>query len=140
MKDITSRADIERLVDTFYEHVRNDEQLGPIFNEVARVNWATHLPKMYAFWDAVLFGVTGFKGNPLATHYALAKQAPLTPREFRQWVALFHQAVDRLFAGPMAADAKRRAEQIAATMQQHLRILGIAADSVPAYPDRFVLP
>jgi hemoglobin len=124
MTDITSRSDIERLVDTFYESVRTDERLGPIFNEVARVDWGTHLPKMYAFWEAVLFGVAGFKGNPLATHITLARQTPLTAREFERWVALFHQAVDRLFAGPMAMQAKRRAEHIAATMQHHLTMAG----------------
>jgi hemoglobin len=120
LTDISSRADVERLVDTFYEHVRSDELLGPIFDDVARVDWATPLPKMYAFWEAVLFGVAGFKGNPLATHLALARRTPLTAREFRRWVALFHQAVDRLFAGPTAMEAKRRAEHIAATMHYHL--------------------
>ena len=124
MTDISSRADVERLVDTFYEHVRSDELLGPIFDDVARVDWVTHLPKMYAFWEAVLFGVAGFKGNPLATHLALAQRTPLTAREFGQWIALFRQAVDERFAGPMAAEAKRRAEQIATTMQYHLTAAG----------------
>ena len=120
MTDIQSRGDIERLVDTFYDGVRADELLGPIFNEMARVNWPEHLPKMYAFWEAVLFGVSGFKGNPLATHLTLARLTPLTAREFDRWVALFHQSVDALFAGPVAADAKRRAVHIAATMQHHI--------------------
>lgn len=122
MTDITSRTDIERLVDTFYEHVRSDELLGPIFNEIARVDWPTHLPKMYAFWDAVLFGVPGFKGDPMGTHFTLAQRTPLTAREFDRWVALFQQAVDQLFAGPMATQAKRRAEHIAATLQYQLAV------------------
>lgn len=120
MTDLRSRADIERLVDTFYTRIRVDRRLGPIFNETARVDWPTHLPRMYAFWEAVLFGVAGFKGNPLATHLALAQQTPLTSREFDQWVDLFHQSVDELFAGPMAVEAKQRAVHIAATMQDHL--------------------
>lgn len=120
MQDIASRSDIERVVDTFYECVRSDEVLGPIFDEIARVDWPTHLPKMYAFWEAVLFGVAGFKGNPLVTHLALAHRTPLTAREFDRWVALFHHSVDELFAGPVATDAKRRALYIAASMQHHL--------------------
>jgi hemoglobin len=124
LTDIASRTDIEQLVDTFYGQVRADDRLGPIFNDVARVDWATHLPKMYAFWDAVLFGVPGFKGNPLATHHALAQHAPLTAREFDRWVALFHRSVDLLFAGPTAEEAKRRAQQIAATMLYHLAAAG----------------
>ena len=63
MKDLSSRADVERLVDAFYVRVRDDRQLGPIFNDVARVDWAVHLPKMYAFWDAVLFGTPGTKAS-----------------------------------------------------------------------------
>lgn len=118
--DLTSRADIERLVDTFYVHVQADALLGPIFNEIARVDWAAHLPRMYAFWEAVLFGATGFKGNPLAVHRALARQTALTPREFNRWIALFDQTVDALFAGPMANDAKQRAGRIAAIMQHHI--------------------
>jgi hemoglobin len=131
MTDLTSRSDIERLVDTFYEGIRSDDLLGPIFNEVARVDWATHLPKMYAFWEAVLFGVPGFKGNPMATHFGLARQTPLTAREFNRWVALFQQTVDRLFVGPMATEAKQRAAQIALTMQHHLATTGEVAARRP---------
>lgn len=129
MTDITSRADIERLVDTFYEHIRADDRLGPIFDDIAQVDWASHLPKMYAFWEAILFGAAGFKGNPLAVHRALAQRTPLTQREFDRWLDLFHHSVDALFAGAMAEEAKRRAGQIAATMQYH-----IAADRTSGIP------
>lgn len=120
MNDITSRADIERLVDTFYDRIRADDLLGPIFDEVARVDWAAHLPKMYAFWEAVLFGASGFKGNPLAAHRILAQRTPLTAREFDRWIVLFRETVDALFAGPMAVEAKQRAERIASVMQFHI--------------------
>ena len=40
MTDLTSRTDIERLVDAFYERVRADDCLGPIFNDIARVEWS----------------------------------------------------------------------------------------------------
>jgi hemoglobin len=118
--DIASRADIERLVDAFYNLVRADEILGPIFNDVAKVDWPVHLPKMYAFWEALLFGVPGFKGNPLAVHRALAQRTPLTPVEFGRWVEIFHATVDALFAGPVANDAKQRASRIAVVMQQQI--------------------
>ena len=120
MTDLSSRPDVERLVDAFYDRVREDDLLGPIFNDVARVDWAEHLPKMYAFWEAVLFGVPGFKGNPMATHLALAQRTPLTSVEFDRWIGLFHETIDTLFAGPVATEAKRRSVQIAMTMQHHL--------------------
>lgn len=133
LPDLTSRADIERLVDTFYERVRVDERLGPIFTDVARVDWGVHLPRMYDFWEAVLFGASGFKGNPLAVHRALAEQTALTPGEFARWLALFTRSVDLLFTGPMADEAKQRAARIATVMQQHL-------DGTSTEPLRVITP
>ena len=118
--DITSRGDIERLVDGFYERVRGDQLLGPIFADVAHTDWAQHLPKMYDFWAGVLFGVAGFRGNPLAVHRDLATRVSLGDREFGRWLDLFHESVDTLFSGPCAEGAKARASRIAAVMQHHI--------------------
>lgn len=125
--DLTPGAGVARLVDAFYTRVRADDCIGPIFNDVAKVNWATHLPKMYAFWDSVLFGVPGFKGNPLAVHLVLAERTPLTPHEFDRWVSLFHATVDELFVGPMATEAKQRAVRIATMMQYHIAAAAAAS-------------
>lgn len=120
LPDITSRAEVTRLVDAFYTAVRGDDILAPIFDDVARVDWGAHLPKMYDFWEGVLFGKSAFKGNPLAVHRHLARLTPLTGREFQRWVALFHATVDGLFSGPVADEAKRRASRIAIVMHQHV--------------------
>jgi hemoglobin len=120
LQDIASRTDIERLVDGFYARVQTDAVLGPIFNGVAATDWARHLPKMYAFWDGVLFATPGFRGNPLAVHLALGKKVELGQAEFDRWLTLFHETVNELFAGPMADEAKARAMRIAAVMQHHL--------------------
>ena len=119
-QDLTSRKDIERLVDTFYVRVRADERLGAIFDGIAHVDWATHLPKMYNFWESVLFGTGTYQGNPLAVHQMLAQRTPMTATEFNRWVELFHLTVDDLFAGPQALETKLRASRIAALMQERL--------------------
>lgn len=119
--DISTRADIERLVDTFYARVRADAVLGPIFDDVARTDWAHHLPRMYDFWETVLFGVAAFRGNPITIHLDLAARAPLGEHEFRRWLALFEANVDETFAGAQAEEAKRRASRIATLMQHHIR-------------------
>ena len=119
-KDMASRADIERLVDGFYERVRGDELLGPIFDDAAHTDWSRHLPKMYDFWEGVLFGVAGFRGDPLSVHRELARRLPLGAREFGRWLDLFHASVDTLFSGPCADGAKTRAVRIAAVMQHHI--------------------
>lgn len=120
MTDMASRADIERLVNDFYERVRGDGLLGPIFDDVAHTDWVRHLPKMYDFWEGVLFGVAGFRGNPLAVHRELAGRVALGEREFGRWLDLFHDSVDTLFRGPCADGAKTRALRIASVMQHHI--------------------
>ncbi len=47
--DIRGRDDIERLVHAFHANVQRDDLLGFIFNEVAKTDWTTHLPKMVSF-------------------------------------------------------------------------------------------
>ena len=117
--DLTSRSEIIRLVDAFYDRVRDDDLLGPIFNDIARVDWAAHLPRMYDFWESVLFGEAVFKGNPLAVHISLAERTPLTSVQFDRWLALFGATVDQLFEGPLANEAKARAARIAQVLQYH---------------------
>jgi len=120
--DIGSRADLERLVNGFYASVRADALLGRIFDDVARTNWNEHLPKMYDFWETVLFGTGAFRGKPIAVHLDLATRVLLTGHEFQRWLELFEHQVDALFAGPIAEEAKCRAARIAAVMQHHLAL------------------
>jgi hemoglobin len=108
------------MVDAFYQRVQQDDLLGPIFSDVAHVNWDAHLPKMYGFWNSVLFGTPGFKGDPMAVHRELAGRTAMTSVEFTRWVALFQATVDDLFEGPGADATKARAERIATVMQYHL--------------------
>jgi hemoglobin len=122
MTDLTTPEHVVALVDAFYERARADEMLGPIFDDVARVDWDAHLPEMYAFWESVLFGTPGFKGNPLAVHAELAQRVPLTDRAFGRWLGLFDASVASLFSGPGADLARTRAARIAAVMQHHLLV------------------
>jgi len=58
-KDIKNRKDIEKLVNAFYEKVKTDTVIGFLFNDVANINWYSHLPKLFDFWENILF----YKGN-----------------------------------------------------------------------------
>ena len=104
MKDINGIDDIRLIVDEFYARVRADDLIGPVFMEVI-LEWQPHLDKMYAFWNAVLFGVSGFKGNPFAKHAPL----PIEQEHFDRWLELFYRTIDTHFEGPVADDAKKRA-------------------------------
>ena len=80
--DIADRRDVACLVNVFYDRVRDDDILGPIFDDIAHVDWATHLPRMYDFWESVLFARATFKGAPLVVHEDL----PCAPCLYRGFV------------------------------------------------------
>ncbi len=118
--DISDRNDIMLLVDTFYKNVALNKQIGPIFTDVAKVDWSHHLPKMYDFWESILFGKAIYKGNPMLTHFALNEQTPLQTEAFETWKNLFFQTVNDLFAGANADLIKQKAQSIADLM--HFKI------------------
>lgn len=115
-REIESRMDIELLVNTFYEKVRANKVIGYIFNDIAKIDWKHHLPKMYSFWASILLGQHGFTGNPMQKHIQLSKQTTLTEVEFSEWILLFNETVDELFEGEKAEEAKIRAANIARLM------------------------
>lgn len=115
-KPITSREDVELLVNSFYEKVKTNPIIGPIFSDVVKVDWDEHLPKMYDFWAGVLLGERGYSGNPMVKHIALSKLTDMTNKEFDEWLAIFTETVDELFEGETADDAKYRATNIARLM------------------------
>ncbi|MEM7028240.1 MAG: group III truncated hemoglobin [Chloroflexota bacterium] len=109
MKDIEDIDDIQRLVDTFYQRVQQDEMLAETFDAV---DWPTHLPRMVNFWATVIFHQPRYKGNPLSTHMHLSQQKTITPEHFSHWVILFQRTVDDLFSGQRAISAKQSAAKM----------------------------
>jgi hemoglobin len=116
LKDIENREDIILLINTFYSHIKVNKTLGYIFNDVAKVNWQEHLPKMYSFWASILLGEQSYTGNPMEKHLSLSKITPLTESEFNEWLLIFDKTVDLLFEGKTASEAKIRAVNIARLM------------------------
>lgn len=98
-KELENREDIALLVNTFYEAARKDTLLQPIFEEVAQVDWNHHLPRMYDFWESVLFGEIAFKGNPMVAHIDLSRKTEMGQRQFDAWLAIWGLTVDQLFTG-----------------------------------------
>lgn len=111
-KDILNSADIKILVDTFYEKVKTHKELGRIFDQIMKVNWESHLPKMYRFWENIVFQTGVYRGFPFAAHMPVNEKAPLTPELFDAWLSLFHSTIDELFEGPEADALKFKSENI----------------------------
>jgi len=116
-KEISNRADVHHLVDTFYTKIRADELLGPIFNSKIK-DWDSHLDRLTDFWETNLFFVSKFKGNPLQKHVEVdtAENQTITELHFGVWLNYWIQTLDELFVGEKAAIAKNRARKMGTFM------------------------
>lgn len=117
--DISNKNDIQLLVDSFYSKVRQDALIGPIFNDEAKVDWDEHLPKLYSFWEDLLFGTQNYHGRPFPPHLKFDLQPP----HFERWLSLFINTIDEHFVGKKADEAKARALRIAENFLQNIRFI-----------------
>lgn len=117
--DITNERDVKDFVDLFYQKVNQDDLLSPIFNDISHVNWELHLPKMYKFWETLIFGSAAYKGNPFEAHIPL----PIDENHFDRWISTFEETIDDLFEGPVAEHTKLRAKSIAHVFQSKLKYI-----------------
>lgn len=109
-------AMIARLVDGFYDRVRADPMIGPVFNDRIR-DWEPHLEQMKLFWSSVALMSGAYHGRPMPKHLPL----PVDARHFDRWLELF-EATARDLCPPAAADHFiERARRIAESLE-----LGIA--------------
>ncbi len=109
LPDITTLDDIKQLVDSFYGKIRENELLGPIFNDVIQDRWPIHLEKMYRFWQTILLDEYTYSGGPFPPHANL----PVDKIHFDTWLELWHQTVDLYFEGEKANEAKWRGDKMA---------------------------
>jgi hemoglobin len=111
-----TEAMIERLVYAFYDKVRADAVLGPVFD--ARIHdWGPHLQQMCAFWSSVALMTGRYHGTPMVKHAPL----PVDAAHFDRWLALFEQTAHEVCPGEAEAHFVERARRIAASLE-----LGIA--------------
>lgn len=110
---------IESLVRGFYERVRQDPLIGPVF-ESRIADWEPHLQKMFAFWSSLILHSGRYHGQPMARHLLL----PVDAQHFDRWLALFEETA-RSLCPPAAADLFiERARRVAESLE-----LGIAGAS-----------
>lgn len=115
-KPILELEDVKLLVYSFYDKVREDTLLSPIFNKVIEDRWPKHLEKMVQFWQTILLDEHTYYGAPFAPHAHL----PIEGEHFERWLALFYQTIDAHFVGEKAMEAKWRADKMAQMFQLKL--------------------
>lgn len=119
-EDLADRAAIHDLVVAFYREVVFDDLLAPVFDEVAEVDWAEHIPKLIDFWCRVLLGERGYDGAVLTAHRHVHDIQPFRPEHFERWYALWVETIDRRWAGPLAELAKQHAARIGTALASRL--------------------
>jgi len=125
LKDVESRADIDRLMEVFYETAIGDPVIGYIFTDVAKLDLEHHLPIIGDFWESALFGTPAYQKhgrNPMLVHKELHAKSKLTREHFERWLEIFTATVDDLFTGENADHLKMRASAIAARMLDFLGV------------------
>jgi hemoglobin len=110
-------AMIQALVPAFYARVRQDPELGPVFEREVD-DWDEHLAKLVDFWSSVLLATGRFQGQPMAVH---VRVGDIGPQHFARWLALFESTAAQLWPTEAAALVTAKARQIGESLQ-----LGIA--------------
>jgi len=119
-RDLDSRENIEAFVDLFYRRILEDEQLAPIFLDVAGIDLAVHLPHIKNYWCKLLLGEKNYQRHTMNIHRQLHGKQPLLAGDFQRWLALFNATLDEGFAGERAERARQVAASIAGNMEAGL--------------------
>lgn len=110
--DLCTEEEIVQLVYGFYDNVRRDEVLGPIFQRHIK-DWDTHLPTMVDFWSSALRGTARFRGSPMPKHAALPD---LSIELFQRWLKLFQETTATLPNAALADKANELSKRIAQSL------------------------
>jgi len=121
-------ATLRDLVHAFYDKVRRDAVLGPIF--AARIaDWGPHLERMVAFWSSVALMTGRYHGRPVPAHTPL----PINRDHFERWLGLFRETAQEVCTSAGAAHVIERAERIARSLHIAVKEAQAAPDAIPTF-------
>lgn len=111
---------ILKLMDIFYDKIRKNEKLGPIFNNAIGTDnqsWQEHKKKIGNFWMGMLLGEGNYTGQPLKAHLEL----PPFPKDFFEiWLELFNESLKNIYKDDITNIILQRAQMIARHFQNML--------------------
>jgi len=107
-----SEQEIAALVDRFYAKVRQDPEIGPVFNTFV-ADWNEHLALLKDFWSSVLLASGRYKGHPMKAHIPL----PIVMEYFDRWLELFEETAHEVMPAPLASMVVGKAERIAVSLK-----------------------
>src|SRR5437868_12649864 len=108
---------IAKLLRAFYDRVRVDPLIGPIFNERIQ-DWEPHLARIGDFWSAVMLRSGRYQGQPMRLHLPL----PIDATHFDRWLELFEATAREMCSAAVAEQFIQRARTIGRSLE-----MGVAA-------------
>ncbi|HWU77303.1 MAG TPA: group III truncated hemoglobin [Rhodanobacter sp.] len=108
-------AAIATLVDHFYEKVRRDPQIGPIFNAAVH-DWDEHKRLLTSFWASVALHAGSYRGNPMAAH----RPHPIKVEHFDRWLVLWQETCDEELDETYSAQMQVYAQRIGRSLKYGL--------------------
>lgn len=113
-----TEADIRRLIPAFYDKVRCDRILGPVFDGIIGNRWTTHIETVISFW----LYVTRLDRRYNARNFVPAhiKHAPIRADLIPPWLALFRATARELCPAACAAVLIDIAERMATSLEMSL--------------------
>lgn len=116
---------LTELVHRFYDKVRTDAVLGPIF--AARItDWGPHLERMVDFWSSVALMTGHYHGAPVPAHVGL----PVEWTHIERWLVLFRETATETCPPEGAAHVIERAERIARSL--HMAVEDAKPRTIPS--------
>lgn len=119
--DPLTQRHIEMLVDRFYDRVRQDPVLGPIFNPAVE-DWEEHKRTLVSFWSSVALRSGTYRGNPMAAH----RPHPIHAAHFDHWLALWRDTAEAVLAPAHAELFCEYASRIGRSLRY-----GLGIDALP---------
>jgi hemoglobin len=111
-------SDLRPLIERFYDRVRADPDLAPVFAEGVS-DWDDHHARLTDFWSSIMFTSGRYKGNPVALHMRHADR--LSPSLFERWLALWRQTTEEVLPQAASAAMQAKAGRIAESLQLAIR-------------------
>ncbi|MFV0491264.1 MAG: group III truncated hemoglobin [Pseudorhodobacter sp.] len=122
-----TEAILTELVHRFYEKIRKDALLGPIF-AMRITEWEPHLARMVDFWSSVALMTGRYHGAPVPAHTGL----PVNWAHFEHWLTLFRETATEVCPPEGADHVIERAERIARSL--NFAVEDAARDKTDATP------
>jgi len=119
-----NRANVEKMVRTFYAMLIKDDLVGPFFiktlgSDLNNDKWQEHYKTLDNFWLMLMTGEKGYKADPFLPHVHIGQ---LYEETFVRWLELFNKHVHQQYTPEIAKKFNKKAEILAKKFMQGLEI------------------